>query len=127
MSREGILNELKALATPALAKNPKDRTYRDRYYIWEYEEFLNPSGGEGEEICIYDGTKLANNEIKDGFGYDFPEWIRNCGKNFGKQVNDSGEICTLVGISYTYRDYYYILESNGHKHFTTCLATIDIL
>lgn len=134
MSRAELLKELKELAGPALKKDPKDRTYRDRYYIWEYEQMLHPSNriedyNEGEEINIWDGTKLANNEIKDGFGNDFPEWFRSCGKHFGKLVRnrDNGKIYTLVGMSYTYRDYYYILESEGIRTYATCLSSIKFL
>ena len=72
MGRKELIEELKKLAEPALAKDPKDRTYRDRYYIWEYEHYKKDSHriedyDEGEEAEIYDGTALANNEIKDGF------------------------------------------------------------
>lgn len=73
MGRKELIEELKKLAEPALAKDPKDRTYRDRYCIWEYEHYKKDSHriedyDEGEEVEIYDGTALANNEIKDGFG-----------------------------------------------------------
>lgn len=131
MSRAELLKELKELAEPALKKDPKDRTYRDRYYIWEYERSANPSHkyDEGEEVHIWDGTKLANNEIKDGFGCDFPEWFRACGKYFGRKVRNKGDgkIYTLVGLSYTYRDYYYILEADGKRHYETCVSGIDFL
>lgn len=131
MSREGLLEELRKLAEPALKKEPKDRNYLDRYFIWEYERATNSIRifDEGEEVHIWDGTKLANNEIKDGFGKDFPEWFRNCGKYFGKVVRNraDGKVYTLVGMSYTYRDYYYILESEGKRHYVTCLSGIDFL
>lgn len=129
--RSDLLRELKELAEPALKKDPADRDYMDRYFIWEYERVANAVHhyDEGEEVFIWDGPKLANNEIKDGFGKDFPEWFRDCGKYFGKDVRNraDGKIYTLVGVSYTYRDYYYILESNGRRHFETCLSGIDFL
>lgn len=134
MSRAELLKELKELAEPALKKDPKDRTYKDRYYIWEYEYHKKNSHSiddydEGEEVEIYDGTALANNKIKDGFGKDFPEWFRECGKHFGEQVivKPTGEIRTLIGMSYTYRDYYYILEKEGKKLYLTCVSGIKLL
>lgn len=132
MGRKELIEELRKLAEPALAKDPKDRTYRDRYCIWEYEhykkdkhEFLD----EGEEVEIYDGTALANNKIKDGFGKDFPEWFRECGKHFGQQVKVkiTGQVLVLIGMSYTYRDYYYILEKDGKRTYETCVSGIEFL
>lgn len=131
MSREELIEELKKLAEPALAKDPKDRTYRDRYYIWEYEKYTKDHLGydEGEEVFIYDGTKLANNEIKDGFGKDFPEWFRECGKHFGRQVKTfTGKVYTLIGMSYTYMDYYYLLEDKeGKRVEESCVGKITYL
>lgn len=128
--REKLLEELKKLAMPALEKKPEDRTYRDRFYIWEYERVKDKkSYNEGEEVSIWDGTRLANNEIKDGFGNDFPEWFRNYGKCFGKQVKSraDGKVYTLVGMSYTYLDYYFIFEKDGKKQYATCLGGIEVL
>ena len=131
MSREGLLEELRKLAEPALKKEPKDRDYVDRFIIWEYERASKSLRlfDEGEEVHIWDGTKLANNEIKDGFGNDFPEWFRDCGKHFGKDVRNKvdGKIYTLIGMSYTYMDYYYILEANSKRHYETCLSGLDFL
>ncbi len=125
------MTTIEELANKALAKNPEDRTYADRYYIWKYDRLktgINPYD-EGEEIEIYDGTKLANNEIKDGFGCDFPEWFRECGKHFGERVKlkHSKEVQTLIGMSYTYVDCYYILESNNSKIYTSCVESIEFL
>lgn len=134
MGRKELIEELRKLAEPALAKDPKDRTYRDRYCIWEYEHYKKDSHriedyDEGEEVEIYDGTALANNEIKDGFDKDFPEWFRECGKHFGQQVvvEPTGEVKTLIGMSYTYKDYYYILEKDGKKSYHTCVGGIKFL
>lgn len=134
MSRKEFIEELRKIAEPALAKDPKDRTYRDRYYIWEYEQYKKDSHriedyNEGEEVEIYDGTALADNKIKDGFGNDFPDWFRECGKHFGKYVKDkaTGKVVTLIGMSYTYRDYYYIFEKDGKKTYSTCVGGIEFL
>lgn len=132
MTRVELIEELRKIAEPSLAKDPKDRTYADRYKIWEYEHYKKDSHSledydEGEEVEIYDGTALADNKIKDGFGKDFPEWFRECGKHFGQQVKISEQVLTLIGMSYTYRDYYYILEKDGKKTYETCVSDIEFL
>lgn len=70
----------------------------------------------------------ANNEIKDGFGRDFPVWFRNMGNLFGKQVKmDDGNIYTLIGMSYTYLDYYYILKDvNNRKSMWSCVGKFQL-
>lgn len=110
-------------------KSPEERTYEDRYYIWLKEREEYGDYDEGEEVEIYDGDKLYNNEIKDGFGDDFLEWVRECGKYFGKNVRikSTDEIKKLIGISYTYLDYYYILEKDGKKSYETCISEIEFL
>lgn len=126
MTREEIAEELRRIAEPALAKKPEERTYEERYNVWEYEKFINENWkyNEGEEVEIFDGEKLANNEIKDGFGRDFPVWFRNMGNLFGKQVKmDDGNTYTLIGMSYTYLDYYYILKDvNNRKSMWSCVG-----
>lgn len=131
MNREFLLERLKNIAQLSLDKEPANRTYADRYFIWEFEQVRdNLPYNEGEEVEIYDGNALANNKIKDGFGHDFPEWFRECGKHFGKHVKNitDGKVYTLIGMSYTYRDYYYILEDSSHnKHYLSCVGGIKFL
>lgn len=131
MNREELLAILKNAAEPALAKKPEERSYEERYAIWEYERFLNKDFeyDEGEEVEIYDGEELANNKIKDGFGKDFPEWFRNIGTLFGRKVKmNDNKIYTLVGVAYTYLDYYYIVENSNHnKEMWSCVGGIKIV
>lgn len=130
MSREELLEELKKLADKALAKKPEERSYKERQWIWEYEQLTNPSNtwDEGEEIEILDGENLFNNNIKDATGEDFPEWFRKTGRHFGEKVEIEGEKYTLIGMSYTYRDYYYLLQDlNGNKTACSCVARINYL
>lgn len=131
MDREEILKLLKSAAEPALAKKPEERSYEERYNVWEYERFINKNCkyDEGEEIQIYNGKDLADNKIKDGFGKDFPEWFRNIGTLFGRKVKmDDNKIYTLIGVAYTYLDYYYIVESNSHhKELWSCVGGIKIV
>lgn len=129
--------ELILKAIPPLLKDPKDRTYADRYDIWMLTNYMMEQKtlnnySEGEEIEIYDGEKLARGEIKHLYdGSDFPEWFKNWGKYFGREVKtyppESEEIYTLIGMSYTYLDYYYILErKNRRKIYHTCVGGIKL-
>lgn len=134
MSRAELLELLKKSADKALAKPAEERTYEDRFHIWEHERYANPvkylqDFSEGEEIEIYDGEKLSNNEIKDGFGNDFPEWFRNAGKHFGEKVKmDDNNEYILLGMSYTYLDYYYIVQNkDGKKCGWSCVGGIEFL
>ena len=130
MTREEIAEELRKIAEPALAKKPEERNYEERYNVWEYEKFVNRDlkYDEGEEVEIFDGEKLVNNEIKDGFGRDFPEWFRNIGRFFGKKVKmDNNKTYTLIGVSYTYLDYYYILKDvNNRKSMWSCVGGFQL-
>ena len=113
-------------------KSPKDLTYSDRYYLWEYNRLTNSSNkwDEGEEVKIYDGPTLASNKLKNGFGDDFPERFREWGNHFGKKVLNKADnkIYTLIGMSYTYLDYYYILESeDGKKHYSSCIGKLIVI
>lgn len=118
-----MTEELKKMAEQAAAKDPKDRTYTDRFYIWYYEQETNPDMpyNEGEEVEIYDGVALANNELKDGFGNEFPDYIRCYGNLFNTKVKYSGSEYILRGISHTYTDYYFILEKDGELYYGTCI------
>lgn len=131
MDRNEALKELKTLAGPALLKEPSKRNYEERYNVWMYEKCLNENFeyDEGEEVKIYNGEDLANNKIKDGFGKDFPEWFRNIGTLFGRKVKmDDGKIYTLIGVSYTYLDYYYIVKDrNDNIKMWSCVGGIQII
>lgn len=37
---KNVEEELRELAEPALAKDPSERTYKDRYLIWQYQDYL---------------------------------------------------------------------------------------
>lgn len=129
---EEYLERLKKLSDKALAKLESERTYEDRFNIWSYERAANKEKyrkdfSEGEEIFIYDGQKLSRNEIKDGFGNDFPHWFREAGNHFGEKVRmDDENEYTLIGMSYTYIDYYYVVQDKeGNKHGFSCVGHIE--
>lgn len=60
-------------------KSPKDLTYSDKYYLWEYNRLTNSSNkwDEGEEVKIYDGPALASNKLKNGFGMTFLNGLKH--------------------------------------------------
>lgn len=130
MDKEEYIEELKERAHEAqLKSNP---TWSDKYDIWLYEEALKDSHdisdyNEGEEREISDGEKLASNKIKDGFGNDFPEWFRECGKHFNEKVKMDDKECTLIGMSETFVDYYYIVLNKGKKEYWSCVGKIEFL
>lgn len=126
------LEELKKLSDKALSKPEVERTYEDRFNIWLYDRTLNVDKqdfNEGEEVFIYDGKRLANNEIKDGFGNNFPTWLREIGDHFGEKIIMSdGNEYTLIGISYTYLDYYYLVKDDKeNKAARSCVERIKFL
>lgn len=102
--------------------NKENKTYKDRCDIWMYERFFEGKSDEGEEIEIYDGKALANNEIKHLYdNEDFPEWFQELGNHFGQKCRVNNTSLTLKGVSYTYVDFYYILEdSNKKRRYVTC-------
>lgn len=128
-AREKYLNRLKRRTDPIRAKDPSERTYKERWLLW-YEERMNAPADApydcGEEREFYDGEALLNNKIKDGNGKDFPKWFREMGKHFGRKcISMDNERYTLVGMSETFEDYYYILQrEDGSKCYHTCVGKI---
>jgi hypothetical protein len=48
------------------------------------------------------------------------------GNHFGEKVIVSGETYTLIGMSITYRDYYYILlNTDGSRVFSSCVGKLE--
>ena len=129
------LRELKEKAIEAKKKLPSERTYTDRYYFWEdvQQNMLDntSSWDEGEEVTITDGEALYNGTIKHQMeGADFPSWFREAGKNFGKRVTTDfdKEVGILVGMTYTYLDYYYLIEyPNGKRVLHSCVGKLNII
>lgn len=116
-----------------MSKDPSERTYEERWYVWQYKRMTAPPNTPydvGEEREFFDGNALANNEIKSGFGNDFPKWFREAGKHFGQKckVSCDDKIYTLIGMSETFEDYYYIVvDENGKKHYHTGVGKIEFV
>lgn len=131
-SRVQYLKQLKEKTDEIRKKDPSERTYEERWYLWHEKVINDPPDAPydcGEEREFYDGASLARNEIKTGFGDDFPEWFREMGKPFGRKcISMDRETYTLVGMSETFEDYYYILQrEDGSKCYHSCVGKIDFI
>lgn len=132
VSREEYVKQLREITDKIRKKDPSERTYGERWYLW-HEKVMNDSLDApydcGEEREFYDGQSLASNEIKSGDGNDFPEWFQEMGNHFGRKcVSIDGETYTLVGMSETFDDYYYILQrEDGSKKYHSCVGKIEFI
>lgn len=102
----------------------------DEEYVKRMEEWFDKDRSstfdEGEEIEVYGPDVILNDTKLDGGS--FPEWMKDVAKHFGEQVKTEGCKGTLLGISYTYMDYYYIIQTlDGKKHYDTCVGHIEYL
>lgn len=100
----------------------------DPEYVKRMEEWFNKdrssnSFDEGEEVEVFDKDTILNDTKLDGGS--FPEWMKEVANHFGERVKTEGCDGILLGISYTYKDYYYIIQtSDGKKHYDTCVGHI---
>ena len=127
ITRAEYLKQLKELTDEIRKKDESERSWEDKYYLWHEKVMTSPLDSPydvGEEREFYDGKSLANNEIKDGFGNDFPEWFREAGLHFGEKCKMvDKEVYTLVGMSETFEDYYYIVkDENGRTFKHSCVG-----
>lgn len=132
VTREEYLKQLKEMTDEIRKKDSSERTYEERWYLWHEKVMNDPPDAPydcGEEREFYDGQSLAANEIKLGDGSDFPEWFREMGNHFGKKcISMDGEIYTLVGMSETFEDYYYILQKeDGTKSHHSCVGRVEFI
>ena len=82
----------------------------------------------GEEVLILDGPGLVSGKIKHlDTRLDFPDWFKEMGNHFGKKVIYNGKEYTLVGMMYTFFDYYYLVEDNeGKQRGISCVGNLKI-
>lgn len=80
---------------------------------------------EGEEIIVKDADIILNDTTLAG--YPFPEFIKKAAKHFGEKVEVEGQVGTLIGISYTYLDWYYLIKNDEHTWAETCVSKINYL
>lgn len=125
-----IHKQLKELTDEVRKKDESERSWEDKYYLWHEKVMTSPLDSPydvGEEREFYDGKSLANNEIKDGFGNDFPEWFRKAGLHFGEKCKMvDKEVYTLVGMSETFEDYI-VKDENGRTFKHSCVGGITFI
>lgn len=127
-----LLKKIQERTDKIRKKDPSERTYEERWYLWREKVINDPPDAPydyGEERKFYDGQSLAANKIKAGDGSDFPEWFREMGNHFGEKCKVvDGKTYTLVGMSETFEDYYYILQKeDGTKSYHSCVGKIEFI
>ena len=104
----------------------KDENYIKRMEIWFDNRISNSFNyDEGEEIIVKDADIILNDTTLAG--YPFPEFIKKAAKHFGEKVEVEGQVGTLIGISYTYLDWYYLIKNDEHTWAETCVSKINYL
>ncbi len=79
---------------------------------------------EYDEYIKWEKIYSSYNEIRDKG--DLPDWFKNYMSHIGEKYKDyRGKEVTLIGMSETDEDYYYVLEdSNGEKLFESCVGPL---
>lgn len=104
----------------------KDENYIKRMEIWFDNRISNSFNyDEGEEIIVKDADIVLNDTTLAG--YPFPEFIKKAAKHFGEKVKVEGQVGILIGISYTYLDWYYLIKNDEHTWAETCVSKINYL
>lgn len=107
----------------------KDENYIKRLEIWFNDRisnsFNNNEYSEGEEIIVKDADIILNDTTLAG--YPFPKFIKEAAKHFGEKVEVEGGSGILIGISYTYLDWYYLIKNDEHTWAETCVSKINYL
>ena len=89
------------------------------------EEYLNKANET--EVCFYSKEEMEKGDPYSNYE-PFPDWALETADHFGEKVKDWGEIYTLIGMSSTFEDYYYILKNEkGKITYETCVAAIEFL
>lgn len=103
----------------------RDEEYIKRMENWYEKEPAPFLFNEGEEVEVFDANLIFNDT--DLTGQPFPEFIKEAAKHFGEKVEVEGKSGILIGISYTYLDWYYLIKNNEHTWAETCISKIKFL
>lgn len=104
----------------------KDENYIKRMEDWfDHRSSSSFNYNEGEEIIVKDPDIILNDTTLAG--YPFPEFIKKAAKHFGEKIEVYGKVGTLIGISYTYLDWYYLIKNDEHTWAETCVSKIKYL
>lgn len=101
----------------------------DPEYVKRMEEWFDEgrsSNSFNEGVEVFDKDTILYDTTLDG--EPFPEWIKEVANHFGERVKTESYDGVLLGISYTYMDYYYIIQTlDGRKHYDSCVGHITYL
>lgn len=103
----------------------RDEAYIKRMEDWYEKEPAPFLFDEGEFIEVFDANQILNDT--DLTGQPFPEFIKEAAKHFGEKVEVEGKSGILIGISYTYLDWYYLIKNDEHTWAETCISKIKFL
>lgn len=103
----------------------RDEEYIKRMEDWYEKEPAPFLFDEGEFIEVFDANQILNDT--DLTGQPFPDFIKEAAKHFGEKVEVEGKSGTLIGISYTYLDWYYLIKNDEHTWAETCISKIKFL
>lgn len=79
---------------------------------------------EYDKYIKWEKIYSSYNKIRDRG--DLPDWFKNYMLHIGEKYKDCrGKEVTLIGMSETNEDYYYVVEdSNGEKLFESCVGPL---
>lgn len=103
----------------------RDEEYIKRMEDWYEKEPAPFLFNEGEEVKVFDANQIFNDT--DLTDQPFPDFIKEAAKHFGEKVEVEGKSGTLIGISYTYLDWYYLIKNDEHTWAETCISKIKFL
>lgn len=103
---------------------------RDEDYVIRREGWLSNNNhpftfSEGEEIEIYSSQEILNGT--DLTGEEFPDFAKQAAKHFGEEVKMCNIKGILTGISYTYLDWYYIIQHSKEIFKCSCKNDIEFI
>lgn len=103
----------------------RDEEYIKRMEDW-YKRGPDPfSWDERDFIEVFDANQIFNDT--DLTGTPFPEFIKEAAKHFGEDVEVETNTGTLIGIAYSYKDWYYIVDYTEARLYETCISKIKFL
>lgn len=103
----------------------RDEEYIKRMEDWYEKEPAPFLFDEGEFIEVFDANQIFNDT--DLTGHPFPDFIKEAAKHFGEDVEVETNTGTLVGIAYSYMDWYYIVDYTEDRIYESCVSKIKFL
>lgn len=103
----------------------RNEEYIKRMEDWYEKEPAPFSWDERDFIEVFDANQIFNDT--DLTGQPFPEFIKEAAKHFGEDVIIETNTGTLVGIAYSYKDWFYIVDYTEDRLYEPCVSKIKFL